>query len=107
MYATAYDGSKRSSHILFNSDDEATAQEVLDKLNSGELDFVDAVKEYSQDPKVSVEKDGDVGWDKTSNLVTEYTDGLASLLKDQLSGLVYPLRHPHHQMPMCTPLLKR
>ena len=53
MYATAYDGSKRSSHILFNSDDEATAQEVLDKLNSGELDFVDAVKEYSQDPVLS------------------------------------------------------
>lgn len=87
MYATAYDGSKRSSHILFNSDDEATAQEVLDKLNSGELDFVDAVKEYSQDPG-SVELDGDVGWNNPSNLAQEYKDGLEPLEKDQLSGLV-------------------
>lgn len=87
MYATAYDGAKRSSHILFNSDDEATAQEVLNKINSGELDFVEAVKEYSQDTG-TVEKDGDVGWDKTSKLVTEYTDGLAPLEKDQVSGLV-------------------
>ena len=39
MYATTYDGAKRSSHILFDSGDEATAQEVLDKLNAGELDF--------------------------------------------------------------------
>ena len=87
MYATAYDGSKRSSHILFNSDDEATAQEVLDKLNSGELDFVDAVKEYSQDPG-SVERDGDVGWNNPSNLAKEYKDGLEPLEKGQLSGLV-------------------
>ena len=34
MYATYYNGAKKSSHILFNSDDEATAQEVLDKINS-------------------------------------------------------------------------
>lgn len=87
MYATAYDGSKRSSHILFNSDDEATAQEVLDKLNSGELDFVDAVKEYSQDPG-SVELDGDVGWNNPSNLAQQYKDALDPLEKDQLSGLV-------------------
>ena len=49
MYATYYNGAKKSSHILFNSDDEATAQEVLDKINSGELDFAEAAKEYSQD----------------------------------------------------------
>ena len=87
MYATAYDGAKRSSHILFDADAEATAQEVLDKVNAGELDFAEAAKEYSHDTG-SAEKGGDVGWDKTSNLVTEYTDGLSGLEKDQVSGLV-------------------
>ena len=87
MYASAYDGARRSSHILFASEDEATAQEVLDKINAGELDFVEAVKEYSKDTG-SAENGGDVGWDKTGNLVTEYTDALAGLEKDQVSGLV-------------------
>ena len=49
MYASAYDGAKRSSHILFDSDDEATAQDVLNKINSGELDFAEAAKQYSKD----------------------------------------------------------
>lgn len=87
MYASAYDGAKRSSHILFAAEDEATAQEVLDKINSGELDFVDAVKEYSTDT-ASAEKDGDVGWDKTSSLDSDYTAGLDALEKDEVSGLV-------------------
>ncbi len=87
MYASAYDGAKKSSHILFASDDQETAQKVLDQINSGELDFVTAVKEYSKDT-TSAEDDGNVGWDKTSNLVTEYTDALSGLSKGQVSGLV-------------------
>lgn len=87
MYASAYDGAKKSSHILFASDDQETAQKVLDQINSGELDFVTAVKEYSKDT-TSAEDDGNVGWDKTSSLVTEYTDALSGLSKDQVSGLV-------------------
>ncbi len=87
MYATAYDGAKRSSHILFNAGDEATAQEVLDRINAGELDFADAAREYSQD-EASAENGGDVGWDKLSSFVTEYTDALNGLEKDQVSGLV-------------------
>lgn len=87
MYASAYDGAKRSSHILFASDDGETAQTVLDQINSGELDFAAAAKEYSQD-NVSAEADGDVGWDKTSNLVEQYTDALNNLQKGQVSGLV-------------------
>ncbi len=87
MYASAYDGAKRSSHILFNSDDEATAQDVLNKINSGELDFAEAAKQYSQDTG-SATDGGDVGWDKTSSFVTEYTDALNELSKDQVSGLV-------------------
>ena len=48
MYASAYDGAKRSSHILFDSGDEATAQSVLDQINSGQLDFAEAAKQYSR-----------------------------------------------------------
>ena len=87
MYATAYDGAKRSSHILFNADDEATAQDVLNKINSGELDFVEAVKQYSTD-SASAEQDGDVGWDKTTSLDSDYQTALDGLQKDQISGLV-------------------
>lgn len=86
MYATTYDGAKRSSHILFDSGDEATAQEVLDKLNAGELDFAEAAKEYSKDGSAS--DGGDVGWDKTSSFVEEYQTALDGLEKDQISGLV-------------------
>ena len=87
MYASAYDGAKRSSHILFDSDDEATAQDVLNKINSGELDFAEAAKQYSKDTG-SKDAGGDVGWDKTSSFVKEYTDALSGLEKDQVSGLV-------------------
>ena len=87
MYASAYDGAKRSSHILFDSDDEATAQDVLNKINSGELDFAEAAKQYSKDAG-SKDAGGDVGWDKTSSFVQEYTDALSGLEKDQVSGLV-------------------
>ena len=86
MYATTYDGAKRSSHILFDSGDEATAREVLDKLNAGELDFAEAAKEYSKDGSAS--DGGDVGWDKTSSFVEEYQTALDGLEKDQISGLV-------------------
>ena len=87
MYGSAYDGAKRSSHILFASEDEATAQEVLDKINAGELDFAEAAKEYSKDTGTA-ENGGDVGWDKTASLVSEYQTALDGLAKDQVSGLV-------------------
>ena len=86
MYALAYDGAKKSSHILFSADDEATAQEVLDKINSGELDFAEAAKEYSQDS--SAADGGNVGWDKLTSFVDEYQMALDSLDKGQVSGLV-------------------
>lgn len=87
MYASAYDGAKKSSHILFSSDDEATAQEVLDKINAGELDFAEAAKEYSIDD-ASKEDGGNVGWDKLTSFVSEYQTALDGLEKDQVSGLV-------------------
>ena len=85
-YVSSFDGAKRSSHILFDADDEATAQSVLDQINAGTLDFAEAAKTYSKDS--SGQNGGDVGWDKLNSFVNEYTAGLADLSKGQVSGLV-------------------
>ena len=91
-----YNDARRSSHILIKVDADASeedaakaqarAQEALDKVNSGELSFEDAAKEYSED--TSKDDGGDVGWDKLTTFVTEYQDALNGLAKDQVSGLV-------------------
>lgn len=86
-YATYYDGAKRSSHILFDASDTETAQQVLDQINAGTLDFATAAEQYSKDTG-SAAKGGDVGWDKLSSFVTEYTNGLKELSEGQVSGLV-------------------
>lgn len=87
MYATAYDGAKRSSHILFDAADQQTAQKVLDQINAGTLDFAEAAKQYSKDSG-SASNGGDVGWDKLNSFATAYTTALKDLQKDQVSGLV-------------------
>lgn len=91
-----YNDARRSSHILFKVADDATdeesaeveakAQEVLDKLNAGEVEFADAAKKYSEDS--SADDGGDVGWDKLTTFVTEYQDALSALSTGQMSGLV-------------------
>ncbi len=86
-YYTMFSGAKKSSHILFSSNDTEKAQEVLDQINAGTLDFAEAAKQYSTDT-TSAEDGGNVGWDCVNNFVTEYTDALDSLSKDQVSGLV-------------------
>lgn len=86
-YVSSYNGAKKSSHILFEASDEAQAQEVLDKINAGELDFATAAESYSKDTG-SAADGGNVGWDRLSNLVTEYTTALADLNKGDVSGLV-------------------
>lgn len=86
-YVSSCDGAKKSSHILFEASDEAQAQEVLDKINAGELDFATAAESYSKDT-ASAAEGGNVGWDRLSNLVTEYTTALADLNKGDVSGLV-------------------
>lgn len=86
-YYTMFDGAKRSSHILFSSDDEATAQQVLDQINAGTLDFEEAAKQYSTDT-ASAENGGDVGWDAINTFVESYTTTLDGLSKGQVSGLV-------------------
>ena len=87
MYAAAYDGAKKSSHILFSSDDEETAQEVLDLINSGELDFAEAAEQYSTDTS-SAEDGGNVGWDALTTFVDEYQEALDELEEGEVSGLV-------------------
>ena len=85
-YASYYKGGKRSSHILFAADEAATAQQVLDQINAGTLDFAEAAAQYSND--TSAQNGGDVGWDVSSSFVTEYQDALDALGKGQVSGLV-------------------
>ena len=85
-YAAYYNGTKQSSHILFDADDAATAQSVLDRIKSGELDFAQAAKEYSLDG--SAENGGDVGWDASTTFVDEYQTALDGLAVGEVSGLV-------------------
>ena len=85
--ASTIDGGKKSSHILFSSDDEATAKEVLAKIKSGELDFAEAAKEYSTDTSTA-KKGGNVGWDKKSTFVEAYTNALNNLNEGEVSDLV-------------------
>ncbi len=88
--AEQWNGAKR---VLFQSDDTvsdeelaAQAQDVLNKINAGELSFEEAAQQYSADS--SAQNGGDVGWDKLSTFVTEFQDGVNGLSKDQVSELV-------------------
>lgn len=87
MYSSYFKSAKKSSHILFASTDTETAQKVLDQINGGEISFEDAAKQYSTDTG-SASDGGNVGWDKLSSFVSEYTTALSALSKDQVSGLI-------------------
>ena len=82
-----FESSKRSSHILFDANDQETAQSVLDQINAGTLDFAAAAGEYSTDTG-SADNGGDVGWDQLSSFVEEYQTALDGLAVGQVSGLV-------------------
>ena len=86
MYASALDGMKRSSHILFAADDKKTAEDVLDQLKGG-ADFAELAKKYSTDSG-SAEKGGDVGWSGLNSFVDAYQKALDDLGKGETSGLV-------------------
>ena len=86
-YASAFSGAKRSSHILFSSDDQSKAQEVLDEINNGSISFEDAAEQYSTDT-ASAENGGDVGWDMLNSFVEDYTTALQGLEEGQVSDLV-------------------
>lgn len=86
-YYAMLNGAKKSSHILFASGDTEKAQEVLDQINAGTLDFAEAAKQYSTDT-ASAADGGNVGWDAINSFVTDYTDALDGLSVGQVSGLV-------------------
>lgn len=86
-YYTMFNGAKKSSHILFASGDTEKAQEVLDQINAGTLDFAEAAKQYSTDT-ASAADGGNVGWDAINSFVTDYADALDGLSVGQVSGLV-------------------
>lgn len=83
-YKDMINGSKRSSHILFNADDQATAEEVVTKLTSGEMDFATAAQQYSIDTG-SAQNGGDVGWNTINNYVQEYSAALDTVDKGQIT----------------------
>lgn len=78
---------RRSSHILFGSDNEETAQEILAQLKAGEISFEDAATQYSTDTG-SAAKGGDVGWDGLTTFVDEYQTALDGLQVGQMTDLV-------------------
>lgn len=78
---------RRSSHILFNEEDQEKAQEVLGQLKAGEITFEDAAKQYSQDTG-SATDGGDVGWDGMNTFVEEYQTALGTLQVGQMTDLV-------------------
>jgi foldase protein PrsA len=89
-YAASNFSGKKSSHILFAADDQATAETILAELQaSANLteDFAAAVSQYSTDTGSAIDG-GNVGWDFQNSFVAEYTDALATLEPGQLSGLV-------------------
>lgn len=87
LYATAGDGSKKSSHIVFAEADRATAEQVLAQINDGSLSFADAAKQYSTDT-ASAENGGDIGWENLNAFSQEYTTALDGLAVGQVSDLV-------------------
>lgn len=81
------DGSRRSSHILFNAEDEKTATKVAEQLKDGSLSWDDAVAQYSTDT-LTKEANGDNGWDSVNTFVEAYNNALVELNKDDISDPV-------------------
>lgn len=87
LYATAGDGSKKSSHIVFPEADRSIAEQVLAQINDGSISFADAAKQYSTDT-ASAENGGDLGWENLNAFSQEYTTALDALAVGQVSDLV-------------------
>lgn len=79
-----YDQAKtelKGRHILVN--DEATANEIIEKLNAGE-DFATLAKEHSTDT-ASGANGGDLDWFKMGTMVTEFNDAAYALEVNEIS----------------------
>jgi foldase protein PrsA len=77
---------KRASHILFKTENKATAAKVLKQLQAGTITFSAAARQYSVDT-ATASKGGDLGW-PTQAYVPEFQAALDKLNKNQMSGLV-------------------
>lgn len=86
-YKDMINGSKRSSHILFEANDAEKAEEVANQLQAGQLDFATAAQQYSIDTG-SAQNGGDVGWNTINNFVDAYNNALDSIEKDQITMTV-------------------
>ncbi|MBW6467660.1 MAG: peptidylprolyl isomerase [Coriobacteriia bacterium] len=77
----------KASHILFDPEDKANAEDVLAQVNNGG-DFAELAKEHSKDPG-SAAQGGDLGWsDPARPFVTEFQDALEALEVGEISELV-------------------
>ena len=77
----------RSSHILFEPEDKATAEEILAEVRAGG-DFAALATEYSKDPG-SASQGGDLGWsDPSRPFVPEFTEAMDGLDVGEVSDLV-------------------
>ena len=87
-FAQAYGGAKRSSEIVFHENDEQLANDVLERLRNGFLDFDAAVQQYSiSDSKAS---NGDIGWNLLQGVPSpQYAQALSSLGVDEISNLIH------------------
>ena len=70
-----------ASHILV--EDEATAKEVIEKLNAGE-DFATLAKEYSKDES-NAEKGGELGYFGRGEMVSEFEDAAFAMNVGEVS----------------------
>ena len=71
----------KGRHILV--EDEATANEIIEKLNAGE-DFATLAKELSTDPG-SAENGGDLDWFTVGEMVPEFNDAAYALELNEIS----------------------
>ena len=71
----------KGRHILVK--DEATANEIIEKLNAGE-DFATLAKELSTDT-TSGEKGGDLDWFTVGDMITEFNDAAYALEINEIS----------------------
>ncbi len=77
----------RSSHILFEPEDKATAEEVLAEVRAGG-DFAELAREHSKDPG-SASQGGDLSWsDPSRPFVPEFTEAMDGLDVGEVSDLV-------------------
>lgn len=73
--------SVRASHILFKTDDKATAEKVLKELQGG-ADFAAAAKKYSIDG--SKDKGGDLGYQPSSTYVPGFKEAVDTMKVGEL-----------------------